>query len=54
MIIIKGGFPESLITMKEKSQKQVRYLLSKGSPLKSSQKQKLQKELHKGTVKIKK
>ena len=37
-----------------KSPKQVRYLLSSGSPLSSGQKSKLKGELHTGTVKIKK
>ena len=40
--------------MKTKSQKQVRYLLSKGSPLTSKEQTKLKKELHSGKVKIKK
>jgi hypothetical protein len=40
--------------MKTKSKKQVGYLLSKGSPLKKSQKEKLEKELHSGKVKVKK
>lgn len=39
---------------KTKSKKQVGYLLSKGSPLKPSQKNKLKKELHKGSVKVSK
>jgi len=39
--------------LKAKSQRQVRYLLSKGSPLSKPQKAKLQSELHSGTVKIK-
>jgi len=39
--------------MKSKSKKQVRYLLSKGSPLSSTQQNKLKKELHSGTVKVK-
>ncbi len=37
---------------KRKSMKQVRYLLSKGSPLTSMQKTKLKGELHTGAVKI--
>ncbi len=36
-----------------KSQKQVAYLLSKGSPLTPVQKDKLKGELHSGAVKIK-
>lgn len=40
--------------MKEKTQKQVAYLLSKVSPLEGKQKEKLKKELHSGAVKIKK
>lgn len=40
--------------MKTKSMQQVRYLLSKGSPLRKSQIEKLRKELHSGVVKIKK
>ena len=39
---------------KKKSKRQVAYLLSSGSPLSSSQKSKLKKELHAGTVKVKK
>lgn len=39
---------------KTKSQKQVRYLLSKVSPLTSKEQTKLKKELHSGKVKIKK
>lgn len=39
---------------KVKSKKQVRYLLSKGSPLSEDQKAKLKDELHSGEVKIKK
>jgi len=39
---------------KSKSAKQVRYLLSKGSPLSGKQKGKLKRELHSGSVKIKK
>lgn len=35
-----------------KSNKQVRYLLSKVSPLKEAQKEKLLKELHSGKVKV--
>jgi hypothetical protein len=38
---------------KVKSKKQVRYLLSKGSPLSKKQKDKLKHELHEGDVKIK-
>jgi hypothetical protein len=37
-----------------KSQKQVRYLLSKASPLTSTQKNTLKNELHSGKVRIKK
>lgn len=40
--------------MKKKSKKQVAYLLSSGSPLSTSQKAKLKKELHSGAVTIKK
>lgn len=36
-----------------KSARQVRYLLSKGSPLSAQQKTKLKGELHSGAVKIK-
>jgi hypothetical protein len=36
-----------------KSKKQVRYLLSKVSPLSSTQQNKLKKELHSGAVKVK-
>lgn len=39
---------------KEKSERQVRYLFSKGSPLDDKQKKKLDRELHTGSVKIKK
>ena len=39
---------------KQKTQKQVRFLFSKGSPLSPSQKKKLGSELHSGAVKIKK
>lgn len=39
---------------KKKSQKQVGYLLSKGSPLTKKEQDKLKKELHEGKVKIKK
>ena len=39
---------------KTKSQKQVRYLLSKVSSLTSKEQTKLKKELHSGKVKIKK
>lgn len=39
---------------KSKSKRQVRYLLSKGSPLKPSGKAKLKRELHSGAVKVKK
>jgi hypothetical protein len=35
-----------------KSEKQVGYLLSKGSPLTGAQKSKLKGELHSGTVKV--
>lgn len=38
---------------KFKSQQQVKYLLSKVSPLTEEQKSKLKNELHKGQVKIK-
>jgi hypothetical protein len=37
---------------KEKSKKQVAYLLSTGSPLTESQREKFRKELHKGEVKV--
>jgi hypothetical protein len=40
--------------MKSKSKAQVGYLLSSGSPLSGKQKSKLKKELHSGTVKVKK
>lgn len=36
-----------------KSMKQVRYLMSKGSPLSDSQKAQLAQELHSGQVKVK-
>lgn len=36
----------------KKSLRQVRYLLSKGSPLSGAQKNKLKHELHSGAVKI--
>jgi len=39
---------------KAKSAKQVRYLMSSGSPLSGSQKSKLQGELRSGAVRIKK
>jgi len=39
--------------VKSKSKKQVRYLLSKGSPLSDKQKSKLKHELHEGDVKVK-
>ena len=39
---------------KNPTAKQTRYLLSKVSPLKPAQKEKLKKELHSGKVKIKK
>lgn len=39
---------------KEKSKKQVRYLLSSGSPLTAEQKAKLKRELHSGAVRVKK
>ncbi len=38
---------------KTKSKKQVGYLLSSGSPLTSTQKLKLKRELHSGSVKVK-
>lgn len=38
---------------KEKSKKQVGYLLSSGSPLSPQQKSKLKGELHSGAVKVK-
>jgi len=38
---------------KSKSQKQVRYLLSKVSPLTNKEQSKLKRELHTGKVKIK-
>lgn len=37
---------------KKKSMKQVRYLLSSGSPLSGGQKAKLKSELHTGAVKV--
>jgi len=37
---------------KTKSKKQVGYLLSKGSPLSSTQQNKLKRELHSGKVKV--
>lgn len=37
---------------KTKTKRQVRYLLSKGSPLSESQKEKLKQELHSGEVKV--
>lgn len=40
--------------MKTKSEKQVGYLLSKGSPLTSEEQAKLKRELHSGKVKVKK
>ena len=40
--------------MKEKTQKQGAYLLSKVSPLEPKQQKKLKKELHSGAVRIKK
>ena len=40
-------------TKKKKSKKQIAFLLSKGSPLTAAQKEKLQKELHSGAIKIK-
>jgi len=39
--------------MKTKSKKQVGYLLGKGSPLSSTQQNKLKKELQSGSVKVK-
>ena len=39
---------------KVKSKRQVGYLLSKGSPLSSGQKAKLEDELHSGSVKVEK
>lgn len=39
---------------KTKSLKQIGYLLSKGSPLSAQQQHNLKKELHQGTVKVKK
>lgn len=38
---------------KVKTARQVRYLLSKGSPLSLAQKEQLQQELHRGSVTIK-
>lgn len=38
---------------KEKSKRQVAYLLSSGSPLTDEQKAKLKRELHSGAVKVK-
>ena len=37
---------------KEKTQQQVAYLLSSGSPLSPAQKAKLKQELHSGAVKV--
>jgi hypothetical protein len=37
---------------KNPTKKQVRYLMSKGSPLSPSQKSKFEKELHSGKVKV--
>jgi len=37
---------------KQKSRRQVAYLLSSGSPLTGSQKSKLKSELHSGAVKV--
>ena len=45
--------PDNLMP-KEKSKKQVGYLLSSGSPLSDEQKAKLKRELHSGAVKVKK
>jgi hypothetical protein len=39
---------------KNPTKKQVRYLMSKGSPLSPSQKSKFEKELHSGKVKVRK
>ena len=39
---------------KQKSKRQVGYLLSSGSPLSDKQKSKLKEELHSGAVKVKK
>jgi hypothetical protein len=39
---------------KNPTKKQVRYLMSKGSPLSPSQKSKFGKELHSGKVKVRK
>lgn len=39
---------------KNPTKKQVRYLLSKVSPLSGAQKEKMKKELHSGKVRIKK
>lgn len=39
---------------KHKTKREVRFLLSKGSPLTSAQKGKLKGELHSGAVRIKK
>lgn len=38
---------------KTKSKRQVRFLMSKGSPLSGQQKAKLEGELHSGAVKVK-
>lgn len=40
--------------MPKKSQRQVKYLLSKGGPLTDKQKNKLKKELHTGKVQVEK
>jgi hypothetical protein len=42
----------SVLGQKKKSKRQVRYLLSKASPLKKRSKAKLKKELHTGKVKV--
>ena len=49
-----GGKSMSRRAQHTKSQKQVAYLLSSGSPLSSGQKSKLKSELHSGAVKVKK
>jgi ABC-type uncharacterized transport system substrate-binding protein len=49
---VKKPQPSKAPAPKVKSQKQVGYLLSKGSPLSKPQQSKLKKELHSGAVKV--
>jgi hypothetical protein len=51
-ILLENLYNQVLEGTKSKSKKQVGYLLSKGSPLKKKQKEKLKKELHTGKVKV--